>query len=186
MALPSPGGPAELRELVGRVMSEPLDLSRPLWQLYLVEGLEGGRHAYISKTHHALVDGVAAVDVGTIILDANPEGTELEISEERWEPDEPEPGAAASSATASDRIRDPLRAARKAAREALTMPRCDRRQGDADRRGVRQARRQRADRAADLPQPGDRARPAGRASSRRELARAEGDARRDSRPRSTT
>ena len=75
VALPKPGGAAELRELVGRVMSEPLDLTRPLWQLYLVEGLEGKRHAYISKTHHALVDGVAAVDVGTIILDASPEGT---------------------------------------------------------------------------------------------------------------
>ena len=122
LALPSPGGPAELRELVGRVMSEPLDLSRPLWQLYLVEGVAGGRHAYISKTHHALVDGVAAVDVGTIILDASPEGTELEISEERWEPDEPSPELLFVR-DASDRIRDPLRAARKATREALTMPR---------------------------------------------------------------
>ena len=94
VALPRPGATAQLRELVGRVMSEPLDLERPLWQLYLVEGLEGGRHAYISKTHHALVDGVSAVDVGTIILDPNPEGTEMPIPEERWEPDEPEPGAA--------------------------------------------------------------------------------------------
>ena len=114
--------PAELRELVGRVMSEPLDLTRPLWQLYLVEGLEGKRHAYISKTHHALVDGVAAVDVGTIILDASPEGTEMEIPEERWEPDEPSPELLFVR-DASDRIRAPLRAARKAARGALTMPR---------------------------------------------------------------
>jgi WS/DGAT/MGAT family acyltransferase len=91
LALPSPGGMEELRELVGRVMSEPLDLTRPLWQLYLVEGVEGDRHAYVSKTHHALVDGVAAVDVGTIILDASPEGAEMEVSEERWEPDEPSP-----------------------------------------------------------------------------------------------
>ena len=72
VALPAPGGMAELRELVGRIMSEPLDFTRPLWQLYLVEGLERERHAYVSKTHHALVDGVAAVDVGTIILDAEP------------------------------------------------------------------------------------------------------------------
>ncbi len=121
-ALPGPGGIAELRELVGRVMSEPLDLTRPLWQLYLVEGLERERHAYISKTHHALVDGVAAVDVGTIILDASPEGTEMEVSEERWEPDEPSPELLFVR-DASDRIRTPLRAARKAAREALTMPR---------------------------------------------------------------
>jgi diacylglycerol O-acyltransferase / wax synthase len=122
VALPSPGGPAELRELVGMVMSEPLDLTRPLWQLYLIEGLERQRHAYVSKTHHALVDGVAAVDVGTIILDATPEGTQVEVSEERWEPDEPS-AELLFVRDASDRIRTPLRAARKAAREALTMPR---------------------------------------------------------------
>ena len=103
-------------------MSEPLDLTRPLWQLYLIEGLEDGRHAYLSKTHHALVDGVAAVDVGTIILDASPEGTEMEITEERWEPDEPSPELLFVR-DASDRIRTPLRAARKAALDALTMPR---------------------------------------------------------------
>ena len=72
---------------INRIASpQPLDLERPLWQLYLVEGLEGGRHAYISKTHHALVDGVSAVDVGTIMLDPNPEGTEMPIPEERWDP----------------------------------------------------------------------------------------------------
>jgi WS/DGAT/MGAT family acyltransferase len=122
LALPQPGGMAELRDLVGRVMSEPLDLTRPLWQLYLVEGLDRKRHAYINKTHHALVDGVAAVDVGTIILDASPEGTEMEVTEERWEPDEPSPELLFVR-DASDRIRAPLRTARKAALGALTMPR---------------------------------------------------------------
>jgi WS/DGAT/MGAT family acyltransferase len=122
VALPSPGGMAELRELVGRVMSEPLDMTRPLWQLYLVEGLERKRHAYINKTHHALVDGVAAIDVGTIILDATPEGNQVEVTEERWEPDEPSPELLFVR-DASDRIRAPLRAARKAARGAITMPR---------------------------------------------------------------
>jgi diacylglycerol O-acyltransferase / wax synthase len=122
LALPSPGGPAELRELVGWVMSEPLDLTRPLWQLFLVEGLEGKRHAYVNKTHHALVDGVAAVDVGTIILDATKEGNQVEVTEERWEPDEPS-SELLFVRDASDRIRAPLRAAGKTAREALTMPR---------------------------------------------------------------
>jgi diacylglycerol O-acyltransferase len=88
-ALPKPGSEAQLRELVGRVMSEPLDFTRPLWQFYLVEGLAGRRHAYISKTHHALVDGVSAVDVGTIMLDPNPDGTEMPVPEERWDPDVP-------------------------------------------------------------------------------------------------
>ena len=121
-ALPRPGSEAQLRELIGRVMSQPLDLERPLWQLYLIEGLEGGRHAYISKTHHALVDGVSAVDVGTIMLDPNPEGTEMPVPEERWDPDAPSPEMLFVRA-ASDRIRSPLRAARKVARNALIMPR---------------------------------------------------------------
>ena len=122
VALPRPGSTDQLRELVGRVMSTPLDLERPLWQLYLVEGLEGGRHAYISKTHHALVDGVSAVDVGTIMLDPNPEGTEMPIPEERWDPDVPSPELLFVRA-ATERISTPVRAARKAALGALSMPR---------------------------------------------------------------
>ncbi len=121
-ALPRPGGLAELRELVGRIMSEPLDFTRPLWQIYLVEGLEGGRFAVIPKTHHALVDGVAAIDVGTIILDPNEEGTEMELPGERWEPDEPSPEMLFVRA-ATKRITNPLRAARDAARGAISMPR---------------------------------------------------------------
>jgi WS/DGAT/MGAT family acyltransferase len=122
VALPRPGSTDQLRELVGRVMSTPLDLERPLWQLYLVEGLERGRHAYISKTHHALVDGVSAVDVGTIMLDPNPEGTEMPIPEERWDPDVPSPELLFVRA-ATERISTPMRAARKAALGALSMPR---------------------------------------------------------------
>jgi WS/DGAT/MGAT family acyltransferase len=120
-ALPRPGTIVQLRDYVGRVMSEPLDLQRPLWQLYMIEGVEGGRHAYVSKTHHALVDGVSAVDVGTILLDPDPEGTEVPIPEQPAEPDEPSPEMLFVRA-ASDRIRQPLRAARNAALEAITMP----------------------------------------------------------------
>jgi diacylglycerol O-acyltransferase / wax synthase len=121
-ALPAPGSTAQLRELVGEIMSEPLDFSRPLWQIYLIEGLEDERHAVLSKTHHALVDGVSAVDVGTILLDPNPEGTEMELPEQDWEPDEPSPEMLFVRA-ATDRIRSPLRAARKAATGAIAMPR---------------------------------------------------------------
>jgi diacylglycerol O-acyltransferase len=120
VAVPRPGRLDQLRDLVGRVMSEPLDMERPLWQLYLVEGLSG-RHAYISKTHHALVDGVAAVDVGTILLDPSPRGTKLKLPEEPWDPDEPSPAMLVAQA-ASDRVRKPLRAAGRAARNAVTMP----------------------------------------------------------------
>jgi diacylglycerol O-acyltransferase len=121
-ALPKPGGRGELRELVGRIMSEPLDFTRPLWQLYLVEGLERRRFALVPKTHHALVDGVAAVDVGTVVLDPNKEGTAVELSSEPWDPDEPSPEMLFVRA-ASNRIANPLRRARDAAREAISMPR---------------------------------------------------------------
>src|ERR671936_2233859 len=60
-ALPSPGGDAELCELVGHLLSERLDRGRPLWQLTVVEGLAGDRSAIVARMHHALVDGIAAV-----------------------------------------------------------------------------------------------------------------------------
>ncbi len=71
-ALPRPGTEAQLRELVARIMARHLDRSRPLWELYLVEGLVGNRFAILTKTHHAMVDGVSAVDIGQLILDASP------------------------------------------------------------------------------------------------------------------
>ena len=72
-ALPRPGTDEQLAELVARVHSRPLDRSRPLWEMYLVEGLSGGRFALITKTHHAMVDGIATVDIGQVILDARPD-----------------------------------------------------------------------------------------------------------------
>jgi WS/DGAT/MGAT family acyltransferase len=86
-ALPAPGGDAELCELVGQLMSEPLDRSRPLWQLTVVEGLAEGRTGLVAKMHHALVDGVAAIDVSTVILDPTPEPLELEPPEPAAEPE---------------------------------------------------------------------------------------------------
>ncbi len=68
-ALPRPGTTEQLRELVARIQPRQLDRHRPLWEAYLVEGLEGNRFAIITKTHQALVDGVNAVDLGQVILD---------------------------------------------------------------------------------------------------------------------
>ncbi len=85
-ALPEPGSDEQLKELVGRIMSEPLDQDRPLWQIYLIENLNGKRFAAVSKTHHALVDGIAAVDVGAVILDPDPNGTDLGLPSEPWTP----------------------------------------------------------------------------------------------------
>jgi diacylglycerol O-acyltransferase len=69
-ALPKPGNAEQLDELVARLMSRPLDRSRPLWEMYLIEGLSGGRFAIVTKSHEAMVDGLAALDISQVILDS--------------------------------------------------------------------------------------------------------------------
>ena len=86
-ALPRPGNLDQLRELVGRIISRPLDRARPLWEMYFVEGLSGGRIALLSKSHHVLVDGVETVDLGQVLLDVNPERKVLGGDE--WRPQRP-------------------------------------------------------------------------------------------------
>jgi diacylglycerol O-acyltransferase len=71
-ALPAPGGRAELLAWAGEYFSERLDRSRPLWELVVVEGLEGGRWALVSKTHHCMVDGVGSVDASAMLFDTEP------------------------------------------------------------------------------------------------------------------
>jgi WS/DGAT/MGAT family acyltransferase len=85
-SLPPPGDAARLGELVGHELSRRLDRNRPLWELTIVEGLAGGRTALLAKMHHALVDGIAAVDIGTVLLDPTPEPLELPVPEEPWTP----------------------------------------------------------------------------------------------------
>jgi WS/DGAT/MGAT family acyltransferase len=72
-ALPRPGNEEQLLDLVARLTARPLDRRRPLWEMYLVEGLAEGRSAVITKTHPALVDGLAAIDIGQVILDESPD-----------------------------------------------------------------------------------------------------------------
>lgn len=71
-ALPSPGGDAQLEEFVARIQSRPLDRRRPLWEVYLVEGVAEGRFAIVTKSHHALVDGINAVDIANLIVNGEP------------------------------------------------------------------------------------------------------------------
>jgi diacylglycerol O-acyltransferase / wax synthase len=83
-ALPSPGSIEQLRNLTGRIFSQRLDRSKPLWELWLVQGLEGDRFAIINKTHHALVDGVSGVDITTVLFDTSREPAP--IAGESWTP----------------------------------------------------------------------------------------------------
>jgi diacylglycerol O-acyltransferase len=83
-ALPSPGGDEELRNLVGRVMSQQLDRAKPLWEMWVAEGLDDGRWALISKTHHSMVDGVSGTDLMSVILADEPEPTYAPLDD--WHP----------------------------------------------------------------------------------------------------
>lgn len=84
-ALPKPGNDEQLHELTARVMARQLDHTRPLWELYLVEGLSGNRVAVITKTHQAMVDGIGAIDIGQVILDVSPTVTPAE-TDDLWMP----------------------------------------------------------------------------------------------------
>jgi WS/DGAT/MGAT family acyltransferase len=85
-ALPRPGGDEQLKRLAGRVFSQSLDRSRPLWELWLVEGLSDDRFAVLSKTHHALVDGVSGVDIATVLFDTSAEPLPVAAPEHEWAP----------------------------------------------------------------------------------------------------
>ena len=76
-ALPRPGSLDQLRDLVARIVSRPLDRSRPLWEMYFVEGLADGEVAILTKSHQVLVDGIETVDLGQVLLDKSPDPKEL-------------------------------------------------------------------------------------------------------------
>ncbi len=92
-ALPAPGSEEQLRALAARIHSQQLDRAKPLWETWLVQGLEGNRFALLSKTHHALVDGVAGVDLATVLFDLERSPEPLPYEGEPWRP-EPEPSPA--------------------------------------------------------------------------------------------
>ena len=83
--LPDPGGEQQLKRLAARVFSQQLDRSKPLWELWLVQGLERDRFALLTKTHHAMVDGISGVDIGTVLFDLEPV-PEPATSDDGWVP----------------------------------------------------------------------------------------------------
>jgi len=115
-ALPAPGDDARLHSLAARIFSQRLDRAKPLWEMWMVEGLRGGGFALISKTHHALVDGVSGVDLMTMLFDLDP--VPREVEPEVWAPN-PEPSAAQLAAIALD---DTTRRFATVPLRALTQP----------------------------------------------------------------
>jgi diacylglycerol O-acyltransferase / wax synthase len=83
-ALPQPADEAALKRLAGRVFSQRLDRSKPLWEIWLVDRMAGGRFALIAKTHHALVDGISGVDITTVLFDTSPEPMPSGRPAEAW------------------------------------------------------------------------------------------------------
>ena len=122
-ALPSPGGDEQLRLLVARLMSQQLDRARPLWEIWIVEGLDDDRWALVSKVHHAMVDGVSGAELLATMLDVSPDVVEPIPS--AWSP-RPAPGNVELATEAvADLVRSPyeqvraLRAATRVPRQAL-------------------------------------------------------------------
>ncbi len=114
-------GERELLDLTGRLLAQPLDRSRPLWEMWLIEGLEKGRFAILSKTHHSLYDGVSGVDIHAVLLDASPDGRPDEVLE--WGEYERSPSNTEMVAHAlQDRTREAIDIARGTFR-AITNPR---------------------------------------------------------------
>lgn len=115
-ALPAPGGDAELRNLVGRVMSQQLDRRRPLWEMWIVEGLSDGRWAVITKLHHCMVDGVSGIELLSVILDS--ERDPAPAPSDNWRPEHQPLGAELAVKALARRAVSPyeqLRAVRAAA-----------------------------------------------------------------------
>ncbi len=85
-ALPAPGRWEQLQDLTARIFSQQLDRSKPLWEMWLIEGLEDDRFALITKTHHSLIDGIAGVDLASVLFDLSPEPPTLPSSGRPWQP----------------------------------------------------------------------------------------------------
>jgi WS/DGAT/MGAT family acyltransferase len=148
-ALPDPGGEAELKRLAGRVFSQQLDRSKPLWELWLAQGLERDRFAILTKTHHAMVDGISGVDIGTVLFDLE-RVPEPRQAEDDWVP-QPEPGTTELVARGvSDVVGAPVKLAERAV-EAVRRPEATARRAVEALEGLTEIVTAFADPAPDVP-----------------------------------
>ncbi len=107
-AVPRPGGPEQLRNLAGRVLGQRLDTAKPLWEVWLVEGLAEGRWALISKIHHCMVDGVAGTDLMQLIFDLDPRAEHPEPRDD-WRPEHSPSTLALVADTVQGAVVNPVR-----------------------------------------------------------------------------
>src|ERR671921_240471 len=106
-ALPRPGSDEQLRNLAGRVLGQRLDMAKPLWEVWLVEGLENDQWAIISKVHHCMVDGVAGSDLMQLIFDLQPDAPHGEPRE--WTPQRNPSSLSLAAGALADTVAHPLR-----------------------------------------------------------------------------
>jgi diacylglycerol O-acyltransferase len=116
-ALPAPGSEEQLRNITGRLFSQALDRSKPLWELWLVQGLERNRFAVVTKTHHALVDGVSGIDIATVLFDVKPVPDPIEPDRD-WVPQPPPSSAELAARGIAELGETPFKLTRRALRAA--------------------------------------------------------------------
>lgn len=121
VAVPKPGTRKELAEIVGQIASVPLDRNLPLWQMTVVEGLDDGSLAFVSKLHHACIDGITGADMMAHLLDLEPTAPDPDPPTEEWVPDDvPSELSVATNALVS-RASDPFRAVKAMGRTGRSM-----------------------------------------------------------------
>lgn len=148
-ALPGAGQERELKILVSRLYSQSLDRAKPLWEMTLVENLEGDRFAIVIKSHHAMIDGISGVDIGTVIFDvsANAEPT---VPKEEWRPRPLPSGTELLERGIRDLVAEPIRLGEKAL-SALRRPSSVAERVGEDAEGLAEVARAFADAAPDVP-----------------------------------
>ena len=155
-ALPKPGGIEQLKLLTGRIFSQRLDRTKPLWEIWLIEGLKKGRFALINKTHHSLVDGVSGVDITTVLFDLDKTPAEVPEARARVDaraPSPPTPTSSRAGSRTSSRRRSASRSGPSRPRPSPSRPPASSRR---DGRGRRR----------DALGHGRRARPSARSTAR--------------------
>ncbi|MBA3654447.1 MAG: wax ester/triacylglycerol synthase family O-acyltransferase [Actinobacteria bacterium] len=131
-ALPAPGGERELAEFAAEVNSRPLDRTRPLWEMYVIEGLENGLIATVTKTHHAAIDGVSGAELTVNLLDLEPEPMVVPPEDPPWQPDKVPTDLELVGFALASLARQPVaavKAARRTAEMAITLRRRNREPG---------------------------------------------------------